>query len=279
MQLDVEIQVSIAPAVVSLAALAAQAQALALGGTFGDTRLHAACFVSHPALLIVNRHTQTEIDLGTFIGIFQIDYGCDIKVLEGRVDFTTSEGNVISIGAYERLVVPAPDGAVPAVTAYTVDGVAADSWITGNAARDGRAKLASIPPPVDGNSSSLSGTWKLHGVISAVDNDRTSKVGDVIDRVWAIGAADCTEACVSSVKSSSGSTLGLYNVPGSGITWNTRAAVGDCADIETEEILRPDSYDVSWVNALRVTKSAFVVLSYPFMVFGFWFFRCQPEQQ
>jgi len=83
-QADVEVQIAIAPAIQPLAALARQAQTLAIGRTLRNARPDSAGHAMQPALLIVFGHVQIEIDLRAVEGLIDADRDRDLIVVAGH---------------------------------------------------------------------------------------------------------------------------------------------------------------------------------------------------
>src|SRR5687768_3353581 len=85
-QLDVEIEVAIPAAVESLAALAAQAQPLAVCRTLGNARLEGTRRARKPSGGVVLGHAQVEFHQRAYCGVFQWNAYCDLEVLPRHGD-------------------------------------------------------------------------------------------------------------------------------------------------------------------------------------------------
>src|SRR6185503_4764877 len=73
LQHDVEIKVAAAAAVQAFAAFTRESQALAVGDAFRYARLKRVRLTSQPALLVVLRHLQVEIEHRAAVRLFEGD--------------------------------------------------------------------------------------------------------------------------------------------------------------------------------------------------------------
>src|SRR5690606_40522432 len=81
----IEVEIAVGTAVVTLAALAAQPQALAVADAARNARLEGVRFLSQPAAAVVFGQAEVEIQCHAFERLFQRDFGCDFIVLAAEL--------------------------------------------------------------------------------------------------------------------------------------------------------------------------------------------------
>lgn len=125
---------------------------------------------------------------------------CTITVIEGVVEFTTTDGTGFEINAYQRLVVPNPNGGDPVVTIAPADAIEADGWLSDNISAD------DITQAVPVEATSMTGEWSGTSTLTIASGVFGTSVGSTQEFAWTFGEPECAAECTFAITSSSGTT-------------------------------------------------------------------------